>query len=141
MIKTISEMLQSQAHSNETIAGPDDQHPAYVQSYCIYQQTAGEDEVRFVAAYTDVLNAAGVVIPRYRTGEFREEDLSLCQLSTCAVPLSRRSSRRHEIRHRLTTTGVYSRAVERRRCSAEVGKLSSFAHVANAASGTSAAIA
>ena len=85
MIKTISEMLQSQAHSNETIPGPDDQHPTYVQSYCIYQQTAGEDEVRFVAAYTDVLNAAGVVIPRYRTGEFREEDLSLCQFSLHAL--------------------------------------------------------
>jgi hypothetical protein len=81
MIKTISEMLESQAHSNETIAGPNDQQPAYVQSYCIYEQTAGEDEVRFFAAYTDVLNAAGVVIPRYRTGEFREEDLSLCQFS------------------------------------------------------------
>ena len=85
MIKTISEMLQSQAYSNEAIAGPDDQRPAYVQSYCIYQHTAGEDEVRFVAAYTDIINAAGVVIPRYRMGEYREEDLSLCQFSLHAL--------------------------------------------------------
>lgn len=85
MMQTISEMLQSQSQSNEVISGPDNVQPVYVQSYCIYEQSAGEDEVRFVAAYTDLLNRSGVVIPRYRMGEFREEDLSLCQFSLHAL--------------------------------------------------------
>lgn len=85
MVETIAEMLQSQADSDEVIAGPDDSCPAYVQSYCIYQQPAGEDDVRFVAAYTDLLNSSGIVIPRYRTGEFQSEDLSLCQFSLHAL--------------------------------------------------------
>jgi len=85
MIQTISEMLESQSQSNEVISGSEDVRPAYVQSYCIYQQLAEKDEVRFVAAYTDLLNRSGVVIPRFRMGEFREEDLSLCQFSLHAL--------------------------------------------------------
>lgn len=85
MVETIAEMLQSQVDSDEVIGGPDDSRPVYVQSYCIYEQSAGEDDVRFVASYTDLLNRAGIVIPRYRTGEFQSEDLSLCQFSLHAL--------------------------------------------------------
>lgn len=85
MVGKIADMLQSQAETNEVIAEPDDQRPAFVQSYCIYQQPAGDDDVRFVASYTDILNSTGVVVPRYRTGEFRAEDLGLCQFSLHAL--------------------------------------------------------
>ena len=85
MLKTIAEMLRSQAESDEVIAGPDDRRPVYVHGYCIYQRSAGEDEVRFVAAYTDLLNASGIVIPKYRMGEFQSQDLSLCQFSLHAL--------------------------------------------------------
>ncbi|MEP6672519.1 MAG: hypothetical protein ABJF10_25370 [Chthoniobacter sp.] len=85
MAQTIAEMLESQADSDEVIGRPNDSRPAYVQSYCIYEQPAGEDDVRFVAAYTDLLNGGGIVIPRYRTGEFQSEDLSLCQFSLHAL--------------------------------------------------------
>ena len=84
-VEKIAEMLKTQANSEEMINGPDDDRPAYVQSYCIYQQPAGEDDVRFVAAYTDLLNASGLVIPRFRTGEFHPQDLSLCQFSLHAL--------------------------------------------------------
>ena len=84
-VAKVAEMLQSQARSDEVIAGPDDDRPAYVQSYCIYQQSAGEHEVRFVGAYNDLLNSSGVVLPRYRMGEFQSEDLSLCQFSLHAL--------------------------------------------------------
>ena len=85
VMENIARMLQAQSESGESIAGPDDQRPAFVQSYCIFQQRAGEAEVRFVATYTDILNRRGVVVPRYRMGEFQPQDLSLCQFSLHAL--------------------------------------------------------
>ena len=85
MTEKISEMLRAQSESDEAIAGPDDQRPRYVQSYCLYEQAAGDDDVRFVATYTDILNSAGTVVPRYRTAEVQGEDLSLCRFSLHAL--------------------------------------------------------
>ncbi|HKP47046.1 MAG TPA: hypothetical protein VJT50_10625 [Pyrinomonadaceae bacterium] len=85
MVRTITGMLRSQAQSNEPIPGPDNQRPRFVQSYCIYHQSADEEEVRFVAIYTDILNPTGIVIPRHRMAEVREEDLGLCRFSLHAL--------------------------------------------------------
>jgi hypothetical protein len=85
VMEAISTMLHTQFKSSEVIAGPTDESPAYVQSYCIYQQAAGKDDVRFVATYTDILNSAGVIIPRYRTADANEEDFSLCRFSLHSV--------------------------------------------------------
>lgn len=41
--------------------------------------------MQFVATYTDVLNTAGIPIPRFRMGEFQPADLSLCQFSLHAL--------------------------------------------------------
>jgi hypothetical protein len=85
MTEKISEMLRAQSRSSEAIAGPEDQRPRYVQGYCVYDQIAGDEEVRLVATYTDILNSAGTVIPRYRTAEVQEQDLSLCRFSLHAL--------------------------------------------------------
>jgi hypothetical protein len=85
MTDTISKMLHAESESEEVIAGPDDQHPVYVQSYCVFEQTSGNEDVRFVASYTDLLNSAGIVIPRYRTAEVQEQDVELCRFSLHAL--------------------------------------------------------
>jgi hypothetical protein len=82
---SIAEMLKSQADSNEVISGPGDQRPKYVQGYCIFRKQPDQDDVQFVATYTDLLNVAGIVIPRFRMGEFDAADLSLCQFSLHAL--------------------------------------------------------
>ncbi len=84
-IRRIAKMFTAQDVSDEVIAGPDDQKPQYVQGYCIYQKTGARDESRFVASYTDLLNAAGIPIQKFRMGEFQSEDLSLCQFSLHAL--------------------------------------------------------
>ena len=85
MVQKVTEMLRSRAESIEVVAGPADQRPTYVHGYCIYQKGAGENDARFVACYTDILNAAGVAIPTFRMGEFRPEDVALCQFSLHAL--------------------------------------------------------
>ncbi|MGH8093056.1 MAG: hypothetical protein ACREIF_06240 [Chthoniobacterales bacterium] len=77
----IAEMLQSQATSSEVIPGPIDEQPAYVHGYRIFRKRPDEDNVQFVATYTNVLNASGIPIARFRMGEFQPADLSLCQFS------------------------------------------------------------
>lgn len=85
MFQQLTELLQTHAQSDEVIAGPADERPRYVQSYCIYHYAAGEDQARFAAAYTDLLNTDGVVIPRFRMGEFKSQDLSLYRFSLHAL--------------------------------------------------------
>jgi hypothetical protein len=84
-VRRIAEMLRSQEVSDQTFAGPNDQRPGYVHGYCICRKKDSEEETQFVATYTDILNAAGVPIPRFRMGEFKPEDLSLCQFSLHAL--------------------------------------------------------
>ena len=84
-IESIATALRSQNETDEEIAGPDDREPRYVQSYCIYELANAGDEARFVASYTDLLNDAGISIPRFRMGEFQQQDLRLCQFSLHAL--------------------------------------------------------
>lgn len=84
-IQTRADMLKSQESSGEVIAGPTDQNARYVQGYCIYRKADGENEVIFLASYTDILNRAGIPIPKYRMASYDPRDLTLCQFSLHAL--------------------------------------------------------
>ncbi|HOC54738.1 MAG TPA: hypothetical protein PKI20_03855 [Verrucomicrobiota bacterium] len=72
------DMLSQQADSLEEVPGPEDEEPRYAQSYCIYRK---EGHVRFVASYTDLLNADGIPLPRYRMANVHPKDIDFCRFS------------------------------------------------------------
>ncbi|HEY9072528.1 MAG TPA: hypothetical protein VIN67_00225 [Desulfobaccales bacterium] len=76
------DMLGQQADSLEEVSGPEDEEPQYAQSYCIYRK---EGKVRLVACYTDLLNAGGIPIPRYRTANVHPGDIDFCRFSLHAL--------------------------------------------------------
>lgn len=84
-VQTITEMLRSQESSDEVIAGPDDQIPRYVQGYCIYRKAEPGSDTEFIASYTDILNDSGIPIPRFRMGDFKPNELALCQFALHAL--------------------------------------------------------
>jgi hypothetical protein len=76
------QMFRQQAASLEVEPGPDDFTPAHAQSYVIYRNEGG---VRLVASYSDVLNAEGVPIPKYRVANVNTHDVSFCRFSLHAL--------------------------------------------------------
>jgi hypothetical protein len=71
-------MFQQQSASQEIVPGPDDLTPRSAQSYCIYRN---QGTVRLVAWYTDILNSAGIPIPRYRHANIRPDDIDFCRFA------------------------------------------------------------
>lgn len=74
------DLMMSQSKSAETIPGPADSRPRHVQCYCIFHSQTNTAN-RYVAAYTDLLNDAGIPIPKYRTASLRSEDVWLCRFA------------------------------------------------------------
>jgi hypothetical protein len=75
-IRQRAEMLRSQAAANDTLPGPADSVPRFIQSYCIYRDQNG---VQLVACYTDILNAAGIPIPKYRMANVQPQNIDFCR--------------------------------------------------------------
>ena len=76
------EMLRYQVASEENLPGPADPSPRFVQSYCIY---GDQNSVRLVASYTDILNAAGISIPKYRMANVQPRDIDFCRFGLHAL--------------------------------------------------------
>ena len=70
------EMLNYQAESTEIVPGPEDTKPRSVQSYCFYR---AHGDVKLVARYTDLLNAEGIPIQKYRMASVQSEDIDFCR--------------------------------------------------------------
>jgi hypothetical protein len=73
------QMLRYQAASAEETPGPSDTQPRFIQSYCIYREE--ETTVRLVACYTDLLNAGGIPIQKYRMVGFQPDDVGFCRFA------------------------------------------------------------
>jgi len=76
------ELLRSQAASQEKVPGPADSSPQFVQSYCIYRDQNG---AKLVASYTDILNAAGIPIPKYRMANVQVQNIDFCRFGLHAM--------------------------------------------------------
>lgn len=75
-------MLKQQVNSIDTASDIDESEPRYAQSYCIYREQV---EVRLVACYTDLLNANGIPISKYRTANVHPNDIDFCRFSLHAL--------------------------------------------------------
>ncbi len=76
-LQRLSGLRQQAVSTSETDGdGPRDSTPRYVQSYCLYRNPS---DVKWVASYTDLLNADGIVIPRYRMARAQTSDFELCR--------------------------------------------------------------
>src|SRR6266568_356712 len=74
------ELLRTQAASDEAVTGPEDSSPRFVQTYCIYR-LQNQPEAERVATYTDLLNADGIPIRRYRTATVQSDDIVPCRFA------------------------------------------------------------
>ena len=72
------EALRQKAVAPENIPGPNDLKPQFVQSYCVYREVGG---VQCIARYTDLLNAEGIPIPRYRMANIHPNDIEICRFT------------------------------------------------------------
>lgn len=59
-------MWQTASATTDDGVSPEDEVPAHVQCYCLYRQEK-DGTAALEARYTDLLNEAGQIIPRYRT--------------------------------------------------------------------------
>lgn len=75
-------MMKQRAAVVDDEPAPADEMPQFVQSYCLYR---GPGDVRLLARYTDLLNASGLVIPRYRTATANPSTFELCRFSLHAL--------------------------------------------------------
>lgn len=66
------EMVRQAYAAAEETEGPEDSIPAFVQCYCIFKNTAAP---QMISRYTDLLNADGIVIPRFRIGMFAPDSV------------------------------------------------------------------
>lgn len=85
-IRRNAEMLSAVQSAPADGSGPDDEVPAYVQAYCLYRKHGDETATR-EARYTDLLNASGQIIPRYRTMLGEPVDLDFRRFALHAVCL------------------------------------------------------
>jgi hypothetical protein len=72
------EKLRQQSTSAEKIPEPSDVRPRYVQNYCIYR---GPGKVEPIARYTDLLNAGGIPITRYRIASIHPRNIDVCRFA------------------------------------------------------------
>ncbi len=77
--------LHRAAKSPETIPGPADTAPRYIQSYILFGKSLKEPEHDEIADYTDLLNEDGVPIARYRTAEFQIKNIPWCRSALNAL--------------------------------------------------------
>jgi len=89
-IQQRAEMLRRESASSERVPGPIDPTPRFVQSYCVYRDPA---DVRLVAWYSDLLNAAGIPIPKYRTANVPPEEVNFCRFGLHGLFCLNRASR------------------------------------------------
>lgn len=71
--------LQRQATSTDPIPGPADMVPRHIQSYILYGKGLRDPDQHEVATYTDLLNEGGIPIARFRTAEFKIQDVLWCR--------------------------------------------------------------
>jgi hypothetical protein len=72
------DMLRAQSASREVVPGPEEASPRFIQSYCIYRDQNGGD---LIASYTDILNAAGIPIQKYRMANVQPYNIDFCRFA------------------------------------------------------------
>jgi hypothetical protein len=82
LIRNKIRMLEANAASTAVFNGPDDDTPRYVQSYCIFKDQKGANEL--VNIYTDFLNPEGIPIPKFRAASW-SKDIDFCRLALHAL--------------------------------------------------------
>jgi hypothetical protein len=83
-IRRLAEALRTAQSSALDEPMPDDEVPAHVQSYCLYRKRIDSGAV-LEARYTDLLNASGQIIPRYRNMLGTPTDLDYRRFALHAV--------------------------------------------------------